>query len=667
MVDEGDKGAASEGLKEKFDDQLEAVKIGGDFPGTKTGVGHVVILENERIKPTKEQREQIYGMGADDFGALSDDQLDAVVKTFVETETARYMDAYHRTVATYEKHLSNIQDYAPVEIADIAEGSMQAELAFVMDGNKREILQAIQDGKSAEVAIDDAYQSKIDRVIGGPMAHVAVELQQHRATIQHHIHPDKQLSTWDNIPKGSVVVTSSIPLSGLSHLLDHQTGRPVIDGIVTNQGSLQSHAAILINSMGIPYARIADEDMKRLKNGDQVIVSGTDNALYLNPSKKMLSKHCGIVSGQDEQRQKLLDASSAKRRVKTLDRETVNIHANFSASYEAPKVRAANPWGIGLYRTEIPDAMRGKDRASAADWKRIFRSNIEACAQDGQSHLGATIRTIDLDGDKSDLSYDARHKKQQDVTRTQLRALAELHHDLSEGGAKKPALYVMVPTIQDVEEMRAVQGVLDEEAEKAGVPSFKLGAMVEKPSIISDIKRMDVAFVSIGTNDLIHNLLGIKRFGGDSLERYDPTHTSVLKAFEKIVISAQERGIKHSICGDMASDERNTALLIGAGVNNMSVGVDSIPLIKAVASRVDSQQAQTLFETMKNTHDRAEREAMRDHFNLTQLGLARDGNLHDDWVPPQASWTWDHDAYQAGHLQIGANTGEPVHDSLDKD
>ncbi len=641
-----DKTPKSEGLSDKFSDQIGGGdKIKGTFPGVKTGVGRVVVLENNRIEPTKEQRDLIYGLSKDEFESLPEDARDAHAEQFVESETARYMDAYRRTVVTYEKHLSNIQNYAPVEIADIAEASMQAELAIVMDGNKRSILKDIEAGKSAEAAIDDSYQVGIDRMKKGPMAHIAVEMAQHRATLQHHIHPDKQLNTWDDIPEGSVVVTSSIPLSALSHLLDHDTGRPKIEAIVTDQGSLQSHAAILINSMGIPYARLQADDMKRLKKDDLVIVSGKDNALYLNPGDDVLEQQTGVAKEQEEQRQELLDASAETRKVQTLDGEVVNVHANFSASYEAPAIREANPWGLGLYRTEIPDAMRGTDTASADYWKHIFKTNMEACAQEGQDYLGATIRTIDLDGDKSDLSAEQRDAKEAKVTRTQLRALAELHHELSEGGTKKPGLHVMVPTIQDVEEMRAVQGVLDEEAEKAGVPSFKLGAMIEKPSVISDIKRMDVAFVSIGTNDLIHGLLGIKRFGGDSLKRYDPTHTSVLKGFEKIVLSAQERGIKHSICGDMASDERNTALLIGAGVNNMSVGVESIPMIKMVASRVDTGEAQELFETMKHTHIRAEREAIRDHFNETRLGLSADGQLDMDWTPPEGEWSWDSEAY----------------------
>lgn len=651
-----DKTPKSEGLSETFGDQQAGAGkvIKGTFPGVKTGVGRVVVVENNRIEPTQEQRDLIYGLSKEEYDAMPEGAREAHEQQFVESETARYMDAFDRTVATYEKHLSNIQKYAPVEIADIAAEFMDNELLMARDGRKSKILESIQEGNTAEVAIDSLFQKGIDGLKRSSAPYLqarAVEVEQYRATIQHHIHPDKQLSTWDNIPDGSVVVTSSIPLSALSHLLDHDTGRPKIEALITDQGSLQSHAAILINSMGIPYARVQAEDMRRLKKDDLVVVSGKDNALYLNPKDDVLEQQTGIAREQEEQRQELLDASAETRKVQTLDGEVVNVHANFSASYEAPAIREANPWGLGLYRTEIPDAMRGTDTASADYWKHIFKTNMEACAQEGQDYLGATIRTIDLDGDKSDLSAEQRDAKEAKVTRTQLRALAELHHELSEGGTKKPGLHVMVPTIQDVEEMRAVQGVLDEEAEKAGVPSFKLGAMIEKPSVISDIKRMDVAFVSIGTNDLIHGLLGIKRFGGDSLKRYDPTHTSVLKGFEKIVLSAQERGIKHSICGDMASDERNTALLIGAGVNNMSVGVESIPMIKMVASRVDTGEAQELFETMKHTHIRAEREAMRDHFNETRLGLTADGQLDMDWTAPEGEWSWDSEAYHDGRPQ----------------
>lgn len=622
----------------EFNSMHNALVINASFSRPKVAIGEIFVLENNRIEPSEEDKKLRYNLTEDEIDGMSEDALATVKESFVEEQTERYNDARSRTIVTYQNHLSDAE-HALIEVRDIAKDSLNAELGMVSDPSiYKKALEKIKEGASAEVAVDEVYEESIERFRGIDVPYIKksiVELGQHRAVFQHHLHPDKTLATLDNMKEGTLLVSQTFPLHALSSFRNYETGQTIVNGVITDEGSLESHGAILIGSMGVPYARIGEDGMERMKNGDMAIMDGPREAIMVHPNKVVLGEYEVLVDRQANLAEALLEKSSKRRSVTTNDGVKVNVHANLAVSHETHELKKANPVGIGLYRTEIAASMR-ENNVDEEVWKAIFIHNMAASAPEGKAYLGTTIRTIDLDGDKSDLPKDEREALQEKITKVQMRSLLQLQ-DVLAGEGHKSKIKVMVPTIASVEEMTAMQKMMDDQAEELGVKTIKLGTMVEVPSLLTELDKLDVAFMSVGSNDLVHSILGIDRYDEESLKKLDRTNPAVLKALDQVTKVGEERNIPVSICGDMASLPKYTALLIGAGFTNMSAGVDDIPAVKEMASRVNTVEARHLFDTLLDTETRAEREAILNDFN-ERLGLTADGKIDMNWQPPESDW-----------------------------
>ncbi len=615
-------------LAENFNSANSALIIDANFANKKVAIGEIFILENNRIEPSSEDKAQRFGMSPEMLAEMPEAAAQSVKESFIESQTERFSDARDRTIVTYENYLKDA-DHALIEVRDIALSSLEVELSLVQDGSlSKNVQNKISEGASAEVAMDEAYEETINqfRAMDNPyFQKTVVELEQHRATMQHHLHPDKSLATLNDIKEGTLLVSPTFPLHALSSFRDNETGQTLVNGTITDAGSLESHGAILITGMGIPYARVNNSDMDRMKNGDKAIMDGASGQLLLHPNKETIELYEQKVDTQNNQSDVLVKKSAKKKTATTTDGEKINIHANFAISDESHDLKKSNPVGIGLYRTEIAATMR-ENQIDAETWKSIFKHNMSASASNDTGYIGTTIRTLDFAGDKSDLPKEEREELQQRMTKEQMRGLLLLQQDLSEEGQAKK-LKVMVPTVSSTEDMHSMQTMMDDEAKDMGLNTIKLGCMVEVPSLITELDKLDVSFMSVGSNDLIHDLLGIDRYDSESIKKYDPTNPAVLKALDQVHLVAEERNIPFSICGNMASDPKYTALLIGAGFTNMSAKIDSVPIVKEMVSRIDTEEARNLFNTIKDIDTRAEREIVLEEFNET-LGLDANGKLN---------------------------------------
>lgn len=621
-----------------FEAAHSALIIDANFASTKIAIGRIFILENDRIEPSEDEKIKRFGLSPEEISALPTDALESIKEVYKAEQTERFNDARDRTIVTYENYLSDA-DNAMIEVRDIAVGSLGAEVGMVKDPHiQEEAVKRIQEGASAEVALDEVYEDRLERFrkMDDPyFKKMVVEIEQQRATMQHHLHPDKTLATLDNIQEDTLLVSPTFPLHALSSFRDRDTGQTLVNGTITDAGSLESHGAILITGMGIPYARISKVEMARMKNGDMAIMDGESGKLLLHPNKTVIEEYEQRIEAQNNQSEALLNKSSKKKTVITTDGVKINVHANFALSDEAHDLKEANPVGIGLYRTEIAASMRDNS-INAKTWAKIFKHNMAAADAKGKDYIGTTIRTIDLAGDKSDLPKAERETLEAKMTKEQMRGIVLLQKELAEEGCKSK-LKVMVPTIASNEEMISFQKMMDDQAEDLGGKSIKLGCMVEVPSLLTELDKLDVAFMSVGSNDLIHSILGIDRYDSESILKKDPTNQAVLKALSEVTRVGQEREVPVSICGDMASDPKYTALLIGAGFTNVSAKVDSIPVVKEIASRVNTDEAEQLFDVLLDTETRAGREAILTDYNA-RLGLTPDGKIDMNWQPPESDW-----------------------------
>lgn len=633
---QGDNEQQLPAIVDKFNNEQAAVALEASFAAPKVATGYTYIFENDRIEPSEEEKNKLYGIAPDEFNSLPEELQQTVKESFIPEQIEHYKDAKARTIVTYENHLDRAKKHSLLEVHDSLIESMKAELSMIKDGWDKYIFKHIEDGMSAEAAVDVAYQDKIDMFSKMPPPHnkFTVELGQHRAAIQHHLHPDKTLATMDNVSKGAVLVSSSIALSSLSSLNDPETGDLLIKGIITDSGSMQSHAAILAQSMGIPFALVSSEELARIKNDEHVILDGPKNTIYLQPTNALLEQYKGKSKCQETHHEMLSDRFLDRDpQVETQDGKTINIYANYTLSAEARQLNNANPVGIGLYRTEIAASMRDTHQ-DAASWQMIFESNMNKTAPSENEFLPTTIRTVDFAGDKSNLEMEERKNTQDKITAHQMEALVRVQANLSKQG-QGDKLKVMVPLIASAEAMRNMQTQMDSIADDLNLETIHLGTMVEVPALLGELDKLDVAFMSVGTNDLINSILGIEnRFGEESEQQYDPTHPAVLQALDIITTVGKKQDIPTSICGNMASDPKYVALLIGAGFENLSSGIDDIPMIKEMATRVNTEEAHMLFKTIIDTDTREEREAILAHFNENRLGLDTQEKIDLNWQRP---------------------------------
>lgn len=375
--------------------------------------------------------------------------------------------------------------------------------------------------------------------------------------------------------------------------------------IVTDSGSKTSHAVIVARSMKIPAVVGLRDLTTRVQPGDSLLVDGYDGVVVLNPSESTLFRYGQIQIQKRSIEQKLIDANRLP--AVTLDGYAVALRANVEKADEAALVREYNADGVGLFRTEFL-YLAAEAAPTEEDQFVAYRSLAEAL-----SPQPVTIRTLDLGGDKPITSQAHLFPKENnpflgyrairfcldhaDMFKEQLRAILR--------ASAHGRVHLMYPMISGSEEMRRANAVLEEcrvDLRARGVPfdeKMPVGSMIEIPSaaMTADLLAKECDFFSVGTNDLIQYLLAIDRVNDRIAHLYEPTHPAVLRTLRHIVVEAHRAHIKVSVCGEMAGDPVYTPLLIGLGVDELSMTPPMIPAARYVLRHMKLTDAKLLAQT----------------------------------------------------------------------
>ncbi|HEY0969099.1 MAG TPA: phosphoenolpyruvate--protein phosphotransferase [Opitutaceae bacterium] len=373
-------------------------------------------------------------------------------------------------------------------------------------------------------------------------------------------------------------------------------------GIVTDTGSKTSHAVIVARSMKIPAVVGVRDLTKRLRNGDWVIVDGYDGVVIVNPSEQTLFRYGKIRLQKKSFEQRLMEA--VRLPAVTLDGATIPLRANIEHAEETSLVKEYAADGVGLFRTEFLYLNATKLPNEA----ELFESYKEAVSSLAPAPV--VIRTLDLGGDKPMAGAPGLFPQEQnpflgfrairfclehvDLFKTQLRAILR--------ASAHGKVLLMYPMISGREELARANAVL--EACKAELTaegqafdaSLAVGSMIEIPSaaVTADLLARDCDFFSIGTNDLIQYLLAIDRVNDRIAHLYEPTHPAVLRTLKHIVDEAHRAGIKVSVCGEMAGDPVYTSLLLGLGVDELSMTPPLLPAVKYLIRAMTMADAKAL-------------------------------------------------------------------------
>jgi len=372
--------------------------------------------------------------------------------------------------------------------------------------------------------------------------------------------------------------------------------------LVTDSGSKTSHAVIVARSMKIPAVVGLRDLTKRVRNGDWLLIDGYDGVVIINPAEPTLFRYGKIQKQKKTLEQRLIDAS--KLPAITLDGEKIPLRANIEKADEVPLVLENSATGVGLFRTEFL-YLNATAVPSEEDQYIEYKTVAEALAPEP-----VVIRSLDLGGDKPMTGRPELFPQEsnpflgfrairfclehQDIFKDQLRAILR--------ASAHGKVRLMYPMISGSEELARANEVLEEcrvELRGKGVAfdeKMPVGAMIEIPSaaITADILAGQCDFFSIGTNDLIQYLLAIDRLNDRIAHLYEPTHPAVLRTLKQIVDEAHKRKIKVSVCGEMAGDPVYAPLLLGLGVDELSMTPPLLPAVKFLVRAMKMADAKTL-------------------------------------------------------------------------
>ncbi|NOT00548.1 MAG: phosphoenolpyruvate--protein phosphotransferase [Phycisphaerales bacterium] len=371
----------------------------------------------------------------------------------------------------------------------------------------------------------------------------------------------------------------------------------MVAGVALDLGGPTSHTAILLRSWGRPAVVGLNTLSGAVSGGDLLIVDGVHHLVIVNPDEETLAEY----SARRDNYVRLTDDLRSLRELPaaTDDGVTVSLMANIEYPREVTTALDKGANGVGLYRSEFL-FLAGQSPDEEEQYE-AYREAIE-----GMEGRPVTIRTFDLGADKftqektiepernpmlgnRSLRYSLQNLE---MFKVQLRAILR--------AATAGPTRVMFPLVTSLIELRQAKMTIRdamEDLEEAGVPfkrDIEIGMMLETPAAASQCRDFvkEVAFVSIGTNDLIQYLLAADR-GNERVARYyTPSHPAVVKTLKDVIRACAKAGVDCSLCGEMAGEPIYTLLLIGLGLRSLSMSPHNIPEIKKLIRAATMARAQ---------------------------------------------------------------------------
>jgi phosphotransferase system enzyme I (PtsI) len=373
-------------------------------------------------------------------------------------------------------------------------------------------------------------------------------------------------------------------------------------GVVLDVGGQTSHTAILARSLAIPAVLGLRDITRQVREGEFVIVDGTDGEVIINPPPAVRREFQAKKEKYEAYGREL--QKTAKLRSQTLDRVRFFPQANIELPEEIAPALAMGAEGVGLFRSEFI-YLRRESLPSEDDHFEIY-SRIAR----GAHPRPVTIRTLDIGGEKSlpQLNIEKEPNpalglravrfslRNVELFRVQLRAILR--------ASVRKNVRVLIPMVTEVDEVVDVKDIFEDvkkELRRKGQAfdeRIPLGVMIEVPAAaaLTEIMLREVDFVSIGTNDLIQYILAVDRSNEFVSYLYKPFHPAVLRLIRSVIQAARKADKDVVVCGEMAADPLQAIVLLGFGLRTFSMNPIFIPRIKKALRSVECRTAEKIVE-----------------------------------------------------------------------
>lgn len=372
--------------------------------------------------------------------------------------------------------------------------------------------------------------------------------------------------------------------------------------VALDMGGQTSHTAILARSLNVPAVMGLRNVSQRVKNGDVLIVDGTDGEVLINPPLSIQKEFVSKKKKYDDYRKEL--KKIAKLSSKTLDEFDFLPLANIELPEEVPMAFSMGAEGIGLFRSEFLYLQSTTPPTEEAHYQ--IYSQIAKDAYPSPVY----IRTIDMGGEKNlpQLKIEKEPNpalglrairlslRDREFFKVQLKAILRAS---AMGNVR--VLIPMITELEEIEEVKMLFREIQQEMREKNIPfdeNIPLGVMIEVPAAaaLTDILVKEVDYISIGTNDLIQYYLAVDRSNELVSYLFKPLHPSVLRLIKFVIDTAQKENKDVTVCGEMAADTLSAIVLLGLGLRKFSMNPIFIPRIKNVLRSVEQKTAKEVVE-----------------------------------------------------------------------
>jgi len=533
------------------------------------------------------------GIGIGKVMLIEEHSLEYTPRTVTDTEaeSQRFKAAVDAFCYNTEKQAENLRSSAGEKEAEILAGHIQIIKDPYLSG---EIEKLIADGQCAESALEhmcDMFITMFSAADDELTKQRAADVRDIKSGVLGILLGVNEIKVSD-APKGTVLVARELTPSVTAGIVKEN-----IAGIITETGGTTSHSAILARALEIPAVLSVEGVASSLKNGDTVVVDGSEGAVIVNPDDNTVAEYSKKRDAFLAERKELENYRG--RETKSASGEVYELFCNIGKPEDAVKAVDADGEGVGLFRTEF----LFMDRTSIPTEDEQFEAYKKAALiLKGKSLI---IRTLDIGGDK-DIPYLGLEKeenpfmgfrairyclKNRELFKSQIKAIlrASAFGDIK----------IMFPLITTMDELREGKKLVAEcksDLRNMGInfnENIQVGVMVETASaaVIADMLAKEADFFSIGTNDLTGYTMACDRGNNDVSYLYSPLQPSVLRMIKRTIECGVQNGISVGMCGEAAANKLMIPLLISFGLTEFSVSAPSVLNVRKIISTWTKEEA----------------------------------------------------------------------------